>query len=130
MRISVEEAREYFADPSQRPLGIDPADLPAEGFEYWAIGPVCWIFHPAPWPGIWMSHFAVKPEGRGHAVEAAKAIAHEFWAEKKPVRLIGWTPERNRAALAFTRRIGAVRDGVMPTPTGNIIMQGWVPDGT
>lgn len=77
-----------------------------------------------------MSHFAVKPEGRGHAVEASKAILNAFWTARQPVRLIGWTPEKYRAALAFTRRVGAVVDGVIPTPDGSIIMQGWVPNGT
>lgn len=127
MRITVEQARGFFVDPSQQIMGITPEKLPEAGFEYWAQGAVCWAFHLAPWPGVWMAHFAMKPEGWGRSVEDARAVLCEFWAEKKPGRLIGWTPASNRAALAFTRRLGAVRDGVLPMPDGEIIMQGWAP---
>lgn len=125
MRITVDEARAFFADPSQQIMGATPDKLPGDPVEYWARGDVCWIFHQAFWPGVWMAHFAMKPEGRGRSTEDAKAVLHEFWNEKQPLRLIGWTPASNRAALAFTRRVGAVRDGVLPLPDGEIIMQGW-----
>jgi hypothetical protein len=123
MRISVDEARDYFAHPSQQ-LMMVPEDLP-EGLEYWADGPICGVFHLALWPGVWMAHYGVKPEGWGRLDAHAKAILSEFWDAMSPVRIIGWTDSKNRRAVSFARRIGFVVDGRMPVPDGEIVMQGW-----
>lgn len=76
-----------------------------------------------------MVHFAVKPEGRGVALPHAKALLHEFWEDREPMRIIGWTPSNLRAAIAFARRAGFVEDGRMPLPNGELIMSGWVKNG-
>lgn len=128
MRISVDEARPYLSHLSQlRGSKLSrPEDLPLAGVEYWAVGPVLGMFHLAPWPGVWMGHFAVLPDSWGRTVVPAKAVLREFWEYANPARIVGWTEKSNRAALAFTRRLGFTVDGEMPLPTGNIIMQGWV----
>lgn len=123
-RITIDAARAFFAHPSQHLL-ITPENLPGEGFEYWAQGPICAVFHLAPWPGVWMAHYGAKPEGWGHLTEPARAVLREFWGARQPERIIGWTHETNRAALAFARRIGFERDGEMHLPSGKIITQGW-----
>lgn len=117
MRITVDEARAYFAHPSQQLFGITPDALPAEGVEYWADGPLCGVFHCAPWPGCWMAHYAAKPEGWGRLDRHAKAILVAFWDDKQPAAIIGWTEKTNRAALAFARRIGFREDGDLPFVT-------------
>lgn len=127
MRITVDEARQYFAHPSQQVLGITPDNLPGDPFEYWADGPVCGVVHLAPFPGVWMVHVAVKPEGLGVAGKHALRLLHEFWNERKPQRLIGWTPRRFRHAVAMNRRIGFVEDGILPLPDGEVVMFGWRP---
>lgn len=125
MRITVDEAREYLADKSQQIYDAKPEILPEVGVEYYADGPVCGMFHPAFWPGVWMAHYAVKPKEWGHLVTPAKRVLNEFWDTERPQRIIGWTPEGNRAALAFSKRLGFVVDGEMNLPSGKIIMQGW-----
>ena len=125
MRITVAAARAYFAHPSQQVFGITPDSLPDEPFEYWADGPICGVFHLAPFPNVWMLHFAAKPEGFGHLVEPSKRVLREFWNEKKPERIVGWTPARFSGAVALTRRVGFVEDGRLPLPSGEVIMSGW-----
>jgi hypothetical protein len=125
VKIDVEAAREYLAHPSQQTMGARPDNLPEAGVEYYAQGPICAMFHPSFWPGVWMAHYAVKPEGWGGLIAPARALLREFWRAESPKRIIGWTPESNRAALAFSRRLGFVVDGRMPLRGATIIMQGW-----
>lgn len=127
MRITLDDAREYFAHPSQHLFGITPETLPDEGFEYWANGPICVIFHQAMWPRVWAAHYAVKPEGWGGCVDPAKAVLRLFWASRDVERIIGWTEERNRLACAFARRVGFEVDGRLDLPGGAVVMQGWTP---
>lgn len=127
MRITVEKAREFFTHPSQQLYGVMPDNLPDEGFEYWADGPVCGVAHQAPYPGVWMVHIACKPEGRGNAEKHTRNLLNEFWNDKKPDRLIGWTPARFRHAVALNRRLGFKEDGRLPMPDGDVIMFGWRP---
>lgn len=129
MRISVEAAREYFADPTQQKASdITPDTLP-EGpdFQYWAAGGVCGIFHRAPWPGVWMGHYGVKPEAWGKTTAPAQQILRAFWDSERPELIIGWTKADNRAALAFARRLGFRIHGEMNLPTGKVIEQSWRP---
>lgn len=123
--ISVDEARAFFAHKSQQIMGITPETLPADGVEYWACGPVCGVFNFGLWPGVWMGHYAVKPASWGNLTDSARMILVAFWDAKQATRIIGWTDSKNRAALAFSRRLGFVVDGEMPTKEGKIIMQGW-----
>lgn len=125
-KITVNQAREYFTDPSQQLHGITDKNLPDEGFEYWADGPVCGVFHRVAWPGVFMCHYGVKPEGWGKLVKPAKRILEAFWGEHNPKRLIGWTPDTNTAALGFAKRLGFTIDGEMDLGEVKIIMQGWV----
>ena len=125
MKVTVDVAREYFAHKSQQ-LMMVPEDLPEDGLEYWADGPICGVFHRAPWPGVWMAHYGVKPEGWGNLAPHARKVLNAFWDAVEPIRIIGWTEKTNRQAISFARRIGFVVDGEFPTPNGGIVMQGWV----
>ena len=128
-RISVGEARAYFAHPSQQLYGITPDTLPGEPVQYWADGPLCGIFHPSFWPGVWMCHHAAKPEGWGHLNGPARRILDAFARDARPLRIIGWTDAANRHAIAFTRRMGFAEDGRMPVGSTEIVMTGWSPEG-
>ena len=125
MKITVDEARAYFAHKSQQLGGITPETLPEEGFIYYADGHVCGVFHRAPWPDVYMAHYGVKPEGWGNTLEPSLRILNEFWNDVQPERIIGWTPASNKRAIAFAKRLGFVRDGEMPLNGENLIMQGW-----
>lgn len=119
MRITADEARVYFSDPSQQVLGADPNSLPEDGCEYWADGPVCLIFHGTAHPGVWMVHLAAKPEGRGRLVDPARRILAEFWAEHEPRCVVAWIEEHRRAAVAYARRVGFRMHGFIP---GTVMM--------
>lgn len=123
-QISVDEAREYFKHPSQQLYGMTEWDIP-EDVEYWAVGPICGVFHQGPWEGVWMSHHAVKPERWGLLDTPAVEGLNEFWNAKEPELIMGWTPKHNRLAVAFARRIGFKRLGEFPTSLGDVVMQGW-----
>ncbi|MFV1484522.1 MULTISPECIES: GNAT family N-acetyltransferase [unclassified Phaeobacter] len=123
-RISVDQARQYFQHRSQqRASGITPDELPDEPFQYWACEGVCGAFHPDHWPGVWMAHYAVKPEHWGRTIGPAKSILQAFWASERPSLIIGWTAESNRAALSFSRRLGFREIGKMALDSGNVIMK-------
>ena len=127
-RRSIEDAREFFADPSQQIFGATPDTLPEDDcVQYWIDGPLCAVFHPAPWPDVWMAHYALKPEGKGRGVEPAKRLLRAFCEAEKPVRIVGWTQASNRLAVAFARRCGFVVDGVLPLESGDVLMQGYEP---
>lgn len=120
MKITADEARAYFAHPSQRRMGLDPQDLP-DWAEYRASGPVCLIFHQAPWPNVWMVHVGVKPEGWGHIAGPTKQLLAEFRHEQRATRIVAWIEDKNRAAIALARRCGFETDGAFP----GVIMMGW-----
>ena len=125
-RISAKAARPFWQDASQHVMGTHPDKLPdGDAFHYWVCGPICGVFHLSMWPGVWMAHYGVKPEGWGSLATPAKAILQAFWEDQKPERITGWTRADNRAALAFARRIGFVQDGILPLPGGDVVMSGW-----
>lgn len=126
MRISVDEARGYFAHRTQQEkAGIAPEQLPDEGFHYYAQDGVCGVFHRIQWPNVWMAHYGVYPSAWGRTTRPALAILSEFWDAEKPALIVGWTDEANRAALSFARRIGFKEHGRMVLPDQTVIMQGW-----
>ena len=125
MRINADAARAYFAHKSQQAGGFGPDDLHDNGLIYYAEGPICGLFHYAGYPGVFMAHYGVKPEGWGHLVEPAKAVLNEAFTDLGAVRLVGWTLKSNRQAIAFARRLGFTVDGEFPIPGDTIIMQGW-----
>lgn len=126
MRITVDEARVYFAHPSQQKASlITPDALPERGVIYYATGGVCGCFHDAHWPGVVMAHYGVLPEAWGSTVAAGKAILRQFAADYEPQAIIGWTDESNRAALAYARRLGFEEYGRLVLPDTTIIEQRW-----
>ena len=102
-----------------------PDDLPGEGVVYYATGGVCGCFHDAHWPGVVMAHYGVLPEAWGSTVPAARAILRQFSEDYQPQAIIGWTDERNRAALAFARRLGFEEYGRLELPSGTVVKQRW-----
>lgn len=125
-QVTASRAREFFAHPSQQCFGLNPDDLPDEGAEYWACGPICGMFHQMPWTGVWMVHYGADPAHWGRLVEPSREALRAFWRHHQPQRIVGWTEERNRLAVAFARRVGFVVDGYLDLPTGRVVMQGWV----
>jgi RimJ/RimL family protein N-acetyltransferase len=126
MKISVDEARAYFDHPTQRRASlITPDKLPQTGVIYDATGGVCGCFHDAHWPGVVMAHYGVLPEAWGSTVPAGRDILQQFAADYEPQAIIGWTAERNRAALAFARRLGFREYGRLELPSGTVIKQEW-----
>lgn len=121
MRITVDEAREYFSHPSQHEFGKTEKDLPEWG-DYWAKGGVCLVSHNAYWPGIVMVHVGAKPEAWGGLDEDVRSLLAEIWAAEQPTRMIAWISENNRAALALARRVGFEIDGYMPN---GVVLMGW-----
>lgn len=125
-RVPASVARAYFDHPSQRKGGmVNPDDLHDNGIEYRIYGGVCAALHAAQWPGVWMAHVGVLPAAWGRAVGPARTILEWIWETKEPERIIGWTKESNRAALAFAKRLGFETDGRMDLPSGPVILQGW-----
>lgn len=114
-QLTVAEARPYFNHPTQLRGAMlhDVADLPADGVEYRALGPVCGAFHRAPWPNAWFLHYGVLPEHWGRLVEPSRVILRDFAAEANVKLFIGWTPAGNRAAIAFAKRVGFVETGTL-----------------
>lgn len=126
MKITVDEARAYFAHPSQQKASmITPDQLPETGVIYYAKDGVCVCFHDAHWPRVVMAHYAVKPEVWGKAIGPARAILAAFRADHQPEAIIGWTAETNRAAVAFARRLGFEEYGRLELPSGTVIKQRW-----
>jgi len=119
MRITVDEARAYFAHPSQH-VRVTPEELP-DGLEYWADSGVCLVLHPTAAADVWMAHIGVKPEAWGKTTEPTRRILEAFWRAKQPRRIVAWIDDHRRAAIALARKAGAVTDGQFP----GTIMLGW-----
>lgn len=127
MKIGVDAARGFFDHPTQRRGAmIDPNDLPDDGMIYWSEGPICGAFHRAPWDGAWFAHYGALPDGWGRLTAPAKRILQDFSASEGARFLIGWTDVRNRAALAFARRIGFQQTGTLDA--GRVIVSEWRPE--
>ena len=111
-KITVDEAREFFAHPSQvRAAGITPDKLRKDGMEYWADGPVCFCTHPSHFFGLLAIHIAVKPEGWGRIDRHVLSLCRHIWAEREPDALVALFDKENRAVAALLRRIKARRVG-------------------
>lgn len=122
MRLTPSEAEAFFEHPSQRIMGLE--GLPGDPFEYYARGNVCGAFHATFWPGVWMAHVGMKPEGWGRSDDDARAILSDFAAAKDAERLIAWISGKNRAAIAFARRLGFEKDGEMQTRNDKVQVMG------
>lgn len=126
--VTVDEARAFWAHPSQHEGGFTEADLPAVGVEYVACGPICCAFRPGPWPGVVMADYGARPEGWGRLDDPGRAILFAFWGARLPAAIMGWTDSRKRAALAFSRRLGFERVGQIHLEGGReVVMQVWRP---
>ena len=119
----MEDARDYWRHPSQQVHGARPDAIDDNGFVFYADGALCLAFHDMPHQGFVMVHCAMKPEGWGRSDEACRLLLREAWGDLSPHRIVAWVPEASRAVVAFARRVGFVRDGVMP----GIVMMGWTP---
>ena len=82
------------------------------------------MFHEI-YNGIWMAHQACHPDVWGKSVEPMMKILDTFDQMHVPQRVVGWTPENNRMALSFAKKIGFKVDGLMPLPSGNLVIMGW-----
>lgn len=121
MRIGLEEARAFWAHPSQHDYGMSADDLPV--MAYYAQGGVCLAFEASPLPGVWFVHVGVKPEVWGFVDAPAKWLLREFAADFGATRVVAWIEERKRHAAALARRVGFDLDGRFP----GVLMFGWRP---
>lgn len=127
MRISVDEARAYFAHPSQlRASMLASADDLPEVATYYANAGVCLATHWGPWHGVLMVHLAAMPWAWGATTEPVIGLMREAWAAECPERLCGWVREENRAIQALCRRVGMQIDGRLPLAQP-VILYGWRP---
>lgn len=99
--------------------------LPGDPFRYYARGHVCLAFHDSFWPGVHMVHVGMKREGWGRSDWEAQHILCEYADEFAAERIIAWIDEKNRAAIAFAKRLGFEEDGKMTMETGTVTMLGW-----
>jgi len=126
LQINVDEARPYWAHPSQHVMGSHPDNLP-DHLEYWANGPVCLAFHRMPWPAVWMVHCGVKRDGLGQYVDPARRILRAFADHTEAELITSWTAQSNRAVLAFAKRVGFTVDGELSTKSNPLVMSSWRP---
>lgn len=127
MKISRDEARAFFAHPSQlRAAMLDSPDQLPESLTYYAKGGVCLATHWGHWPGVLMGHIAALPSAWGRVTEPGLALLHEAWAAEQPERIVGWVKERNRAMCALCARLGMKIDGRLPLAEP-VILYGWRP---
>lgn len=130
MRIGVEEARGFFEHHSQQKKGVGlmPDQLPDDGScEYWAIGGICGIFHQGPVPNSWTAHCGVKPAKWGALVNDAKDIMMEFWAHHSPDVIVAMPSKKNRAVIAFDKRVGFKEVGTLSPMSGELVILEWKP---
>jgi RimJ/RimL family protein N-acetyltransferase len=123
VKITAGEAQEYFLHPSQQ-TDIDPDNLPGDPVQYWAHDGVCGMFHPTFWPGVWMAHYAIKPEVWGKTVAPTVVLLNAFWRAEQPELIIGWTDNKNRQAMSFAKRLGFKEIGTM---RNGVVTQEWTP---
>ena len=105
VRIGLDEARQYFAHPSQHAFGLTEADLP-ENAAYYADGDVCGAFQGVLWPGIVAAHIGVKPDACGMTFEPALRILVEFSGEFPDMSIIGIIGKDNRLAVSQAKKLG------------------------
>lgn len=113
MKVSVDDARAYFAHPTQHSFGITEAELP-DWMDYYAGDGLCLAVHPAFWPGVVMAHIGAKPGHWGGLDATAGKLVAEVFEDTGADRIVGWVAESNRAMQAFARRCGFVVDGRFP----------------
>lgn len=127
MRILADDARAFFAHPSQCVYDLDPANLHDNGLIYYAQGNVCGVFNGPQVPGVYFGHYAVKPEGWGKSDDDALAVLNAFARDAGARAIVGWTDTGNRAALFFAKRLGFENRGeVIPGITEQVWRPKWV----
>lgn len=122
MKVTVDEAREYFAHPSQHAFGLTEKDLP-EDYVYYATDGVCLVFHGVLWPGVWACHVGVKPEAWGKTAEPARRLLAAFWHDREPEAVISAIHRENRLAIALAKRAG----GMITGSFGGLVLMEWRP---
>lgn len=127
MKITVDEARAYFAHPTQQKAsGITPDDLPdAPDFHYYALDGVCLVFHPAGMRGFWMVHVGVLPTVWGKTTGPTRALLEAFWRDVGATLIIAWIGHENAAVRAYAQRVGFVEHGRMELPEKTLVEYSW-----
>jgi hypothetical protein len=123
-QISAAEARQYFWHPAQLVGDGSVADMRDDGFVYFEQDGVCGAFHDVPWPRIIAAHVGALRSAWGRALAPALAILRYVWGLYQPARIVIWVQQKNRAAVAFAKRLGFVADGLVPLPEP-VVMMGW-----
>lgn len=122
MRISRDEARRFWAHPSQQIFGMTPDLLPDEPFIYFASGPFCGVAHPGPLRGVWIVDYAALPEGRGHLIQHARTVANECIEVTGATSLMGLTRTDLRLAISFITRVGFEKIGTITASNGEFVI--------
>ena len=106
MRISVDQAREYFQHPSQQRegVGLMPDQLHDDGVTYYATEHMCLLVHE--YEGEPMVHIAVKPEGWGRLDDPCVTLLTWVQADWNADRLLALIDENNRAVVRMANAVG------------------------
>ena len=130
-QLTRSEALEYWQDPSQQLYGLKLEDLPEpdENFAYFGVNNLAALVHASFWPGVYMFHIGVKPEGRGRLKEESFELLYGVTDFYDAERLTTWVPSENRAANAMAIRTGLTLDGKLKLKNMYINMYGWDKEG-
>jgi len=88
---------------------------------------LCGAFHAGPAKGVYFGHYGAKPEAWGRLMPSARAILNAFAQDQAAAAIVGWTDTKNRAALAFNKRIGFESRGeIAPGITEQVWRPKWL----
>jgi hypothetical protein len=125
-QLTRQEAVEYWGDPSQQLYGLTLEDLPEPGFmQYFAVNNLAAMVHASWWPGVYMFHIGVKPEGRGNLREESLELLNGVTDYYGAQALTTWVPSDNRAARAMAVRTGLTLDGVTRLNNLDLYLFSW-----
>jgi hypothetical protein len=120
-QISPGQAREFWADPSQREPGETVNMLPSVGVDYFACRDLCLAFRQGPYPGVYMVDLGAKPEGWGYLKTPACLILRAFADSRDVDCVMAWTKTTKRAVVSFAKRVGFREVGMMTDPALTIL---------